>query len=113
MFLCRDGCKWGRDLRECHAFCGKFYLHWVYIVIVIGLFARLCFGFASELAGTSSLGRLRSGFMAGFWLLRIGLQGFYYDSEVRRVNKVLDVLYLTSLTALVVIFGWAAAYPVR
>ena len=34
-----------------------FYVHWVYIVIVLGLFATLCFGFAPELAGSSGLGR--------------------------------------------------------
>jgi len=90
-----------------------FYVHWIYIVIVLGLFAALCFGFTGELAGASPLGRFLSAFMAGFWLLRIGLQVFYYDAEVRRENKALDALYLASLTALVVIFGGAAAYPVR
>lgn len=90
-----------------------FYVHWIYIVIVLGLFAALCFGFAGELAGASPLGRFLSAFMAAFWLLRIGLQVFYYDAEVRRENKALDALYLASLTALVVIFGRAATYPVR
>jgi hypothetical protein len=28
-----------------------FYVHWVYIVIVVGMFAALCFRFAAELAG--------------------------------------------------------------
>jgi hypothetical protein len=32
-----------------------FYVHWIYIVIVLGLFAVLCFGFAPELAGASGL----------------------------------------------------------
>jgi len=90
-----------------------FYVHWVYIVIVVGLFAALCFGFAGDLAGGSRLGRFLSGFMAGFWLLRIGLQVFYYDSEMRRENRGLDALYLASLVALVGIFGRAAAWPVR
>jgi hypothetical protein len=90
-----------------------FYVHWIYIVIVLGLFALLCFGFTSELAGASPLGRFLSAFMAGFWLLRIGLQLFYYDAEVRRENKALDALYLVSLTVLVVIFGGAAVYPIR
>src|ERR1700756_622220 len=67
-----------------------FYVHWIYIVIVLGLFATLCFGFASELTGGSLLGRFLSGFMAGFWLLRIGLQVFYYDVELRRENRALD-----------------------
>jgi hypothetical protein len=85
-----------------------FYVHWVYIVIVLGLFAGLCFGFAPELAGASGLGRFLSGFMAGFWLLRIVLQVVYYDREVRRENRGLDVIYLGALVVLVVILGIAA-----
>lgn len=86
-----------------------FYVHWTYIVIVLGLFATLCFGFAPDLAGGSALGRFLSGFIAAFWLLRIVLQLFYYDPEVRRENRALDSLYLASLVALVAIFGLAAA----
>lgn len=85
-----------------------FYVHWIYIVIVLGLFAALCFAFAPELAGGSRLGRFLSGFMAGFWLLRIGLQVFYYDPEVRRENRALDSLYVLSLAVLVGVFGTAA-----
>ena len=89
-----------------------FYVHWVYIIIVLGLFAALCFGFAPDLAGASALGRFLSGFMAAFWLLRILLQISYYDREIRRDNRVLDVLYLASLFVLVVILGMAALRPV-
>ena len=90
-----------------------FYVHWVYILIVVGLFAALCFGFAPELGGASRLGRFLSGFMAGFWLLRIVLQVFYYDREVRRENRALDTLYLGTLAALAVIFGAASLGLVR
>ena len=89
-----------------------FYVHWLYIVIVVAMFAALCFGFAPELAGASKLGRFLSGFMAGFWLLRIGLQISYYDDEVRRENRGLDLLYVGSLVVLVGIFGFAALRPV-
>jgi hypothetical protein len=88
-----------------------FYVHWAYIVIVLALFAALCFGFAPELAGASALGRFLSGFIACFWLLRIVLQLSYYDREVRRQNRGLDALYLVSLVALVAIFGLAALRP--
>ena len=71
-------------------------------------FAALCFGFAGELASGSGLGRFLSAFIAGFWLLRIALQIFYYDGEVRRENRGLDALYLGSLVVLVVVFGMAA-----
>lgn len=85
-----------------------FYVHWIYIVIVLGLFAALCFGFAQDLAGASVLGRFLSGFMAGFWLLRILLQIFYYDREMRRENRGLDMLYVAALAGLVAVFGIAA-----
>lgn len=88
-----------------------FYVHWVYIVIVVGLFAALCLAFAPELAGASALGRFLSGFMASFWLLRIGLQVFYYDADVRRQNREWDVMYLGALVILVAIFGVAALRP--
>ena len=86
-----------------------FYVHWIYIVIVVALFGALCFGFAPDMAGASRLGRFLSGFIAGFWLLRILLQTCYYDRQVRRENRVLDLLYLGSLTAMVLIFGMAAS----
>ena len=84
-----------------------FYVHWIYIVLVLGLFAALCFGFAPDLVGGSRLGRFLSGFMAGFWFLRIVLQIFYYDPQIRRENRALDSLYLLSLVVLVVVFGTA------
>ena len=90
-----------------------FYVHWVYIVIVLGLFASLCFGFAPELAGASGIGRFLSAFIAGFWLLRIVLQVFYYDREIRRENRGMDMLYLGALAVLVIVFGVAALHPVR
>lgn len=89
-----------------------FYVHWMYIVIVLGLFAALCFGFAPDLAGASALGRFLSGFMAAFWLLRIVVQISYHDDEVRRENRGLDTLYLGAMVVLVAIFGMAAVKPV-
>ncbi len=88
-----------------------FYVHWTYIVIVLSLFATLCFGFPRELAGASSLGRFLSGFITAFWLLRILLQIFYYDHAVRRDNRVLDMLYVVALIVLVTIFGVATGRP--
>jgi hypothetical protein len=87
------------------------YVHWIYIVLVVGLFSALCFGFARNLAGASPLGRFLSAFMCGFWLLRVLLQWFYYDAEIRRANRRLDALYLVALVGLVAIFGWVAFIP--
>jgi hypothetical protein len=90
-----------------------FYVHWIYIVLLLGMFAALCFGFASDLSGATALGRFLSAVMAAFWLLRMGLQVFYYDRQLRRENRGLDLLYMTALAFLIVIFGAAALRPVR
>jgi hypothetical protein len=90
-----------------------FYVHWIYIVIVLGMFAALCLGFAPELAGGSRLGQFLSAFMAVFWLSRIVLQVFYYDPEVRRENRSMDTLYLASLVILVGVFGTAAIWGMK
>ena len=45
-----------------------FVVHWLYIVLVLGIFTTLCFWFAPELAGGSRLGRFLSLAMAIFWL---------------------------------------------
>jgi UDP-N-acetylmuramyl pentapeptide phosphotransferase/UDP-N-acetylglucosamine-1-phosphate transferase len=90
-----------------------FYVHWIYIVLLLGMFAALCFGFAGDLSGSNALGRFLSACMAAFWLLRIALQVFYYDRQVRRENRGLDLLYMTALLFLVAIFGVAALRPVR
>ena len=89
-----------------------FYVHWIYIVLVVGVFSVLCFRFARDLAGASPLGRFLSAFICGFWLLRIFLQCLYYDRGVRRANRVLDSLYILSLIALTGIFGFVAVHPV-
>lgn len=88
-----------------------FYVHWAYIIVVLGLFSALCLGFAPQLAGATTLGRFLSGFIAAFWLLRIVLQCGYYDREVRRANQLMDALYLFALVVLVAIFGYAALWP--
>jgi len=88
-----------------------FYVHWFYIVLIVGLFSALCFAFARDLAGASPLGRFLSAFLCGFWLLRIFLQILYYDREIRRANRALDALYLVSLIALVGIFGFVSVHP--
>jgi len=88
-----------------------FLVHWLYILLVVGMFSAVCLLFARDLAGASALGRFLSAFMAGFWLLRIFLQIFYYDRELRRANRALDALYVVSLSMLVAIFGVVALRP--
>jgi hypothetical protein len=80
----------------------------VYIVLILAAFAALCFEFAADLAGPEPLGRSLSGFLAGFWSLRILLQLFLYDSELRRQHRLLDVLFLVVYGYLTGVFTLAA-----
>ena len=82
-----------------------FRVHHAYIVWIIVFFASLCFLFPAELAGASPLGRFLCGFIALFWLARVPIQLFYYDPELRRRNRLEDVLVTLLLASLAGIFG--------
>lgn len=90
-----------------------FVVHWVYIVLVLGIFASLSFWFAPDLAGASRLGRFLSAMIAVFWLLRVPIQLFFYDREIRRQNRVGDVVFLFAFSYLGVVFSIAALGVVR
>jgi len=90
-----------------------FVVHWVYIVLTIGIFTSLCFWFAPELASASPLGRFLSAAMAGFWLLRVPIQLFYYDPEIRRQNRLADVAFLLTFSYLGIVFSAAASGALR
>ena len=90
-----------------------FIVHWVYIVLVLGIFTSLSFWFAPELAGASRLGRYLSAVIAVFWLLRVPIQLFFYDSELRRLNRFGDVVFLIAFSYLGVVFSVAALGVVR
>ena len=85
-----------------------FLVHWAYIVLVLGLFTALSFWFAPDLAGASRLGRFLSAAIAIFWLLRVPIQLFFYDPEIRRQNRLGDVLILMAFSYLGIVFGAAA-----
>jgi hypothetical protein len=85
-----------------------FIVHWLYIVLVLGIFAALCFWFAPELAGASRLGRFLSLSMAFFWILRIPIQFFFYDPEIRRQHRLADVTFLVTFLFLGIVFGAGA-----
>jgi|SRR5215469_3794475 len=85
-----------------------FIVHWGYIVLVLGVFASMCFWFAPELAGASGLGRFLSAFIAVFWLVRVPIQLFFYDPEIRKQNRFSDVAFLLAISYLGAVFAIAA-----
>jgi hypothetical protein len=78
--------------------------HWSYIIYILAAFGCLCWLFAPELAGASSLGRFLSGMLAIFWLPRGFIQIFYFDREFRRQNRAADVAFALSSLFLGAIF---------
>jgi hypothetical protein len=90
-----------------------FVVHWVYIVLVLGIFTSLSFWFAPELAGASRLGRFLSAVIAVFWLLRLPIQLFFYDPALRRQNRLGDVVFLLAFSYLGVVFAVAALGGMR
>jgi len=84
-----------------------FVVHSIYIVGVVLLFAAVTFGFAGELASGHGLGRFLAAAIAVFWLCRVPLQLFYYDSILRRSNRLGDLAFTASALFLVGAYGAA------
>ncbi len=85
-----------------------FYVHAAYIVLVVLGFAALSLLFPDELVSGRPLGRFLSTFLAVFWLLRVPIQLFYYPVEIRRQNRLADVIFIVAFAFLAVVFGLAA-----
>ena len=85
-----------------------FYVHAAYIVLVVLGFAALSLLFPDELVSCRPLGRFLSGFLAVFWLLRVPIQLFYYPAEIRRQNRLADVIFTVAFAFLAIVFGLAA-----
>ena len=85
-----------------------FYVHAAYIVLVVFGFAALSLLFPTDLASGRPLGRFLSTFLAIFWLLRVPIQLFYYPTEIRRQNRLADVIFTVAFVCLAVVFGLAA-----
>ena len=85
-----------------------FYVHAAYIVLVVLGFAALSLLFPTELVSGRPLGRFLRTFLAIFWLLRVPIQLFYYPDEIRRQNRLADVIFIVAFALLALIFGLAA-----
>ncbi len=85
-----------------------FFVHSVYIVGVVGLFAVTTIFFGDELASGRGLGRFLAAAIGFFWLCRVPVQLFYYDSALRRQNPTGDVMFAMAALFLAGAYGWAA-----
>ena len=90
-----------------------FIVHWVFIVLVVIIFAVLSVFFAPDLAGMSLLGTVLSVCLAAFWLLRVAIQVFVYDAEIRRQHPLGNFLMTAACAFLAAVFTLAALGALR
>ncbi len=81
-----------------------FIVHSVYIVLVLVGFSLLCFLFAEDLCGKTHLGSFLSGFLAIFWLIRLFIQLFYYDPEMKKKYYLVHIGFTFAVTFLSAVF---------
>ncbi len=85
-----------------------FFVHSVYIVGVVLLFAAVTFGFAGELASGHGLGRFLAAAIAVFWLFRAPVQLLYYDATLRKENCWGDIAFTAGALFLAATYGAAS-----
>jgi hypothetical protein len=84
-----------------------FTVHSVYIVLVLVGFGLLCIMFPGDLCGANPLGKYLCGFLAVFWGLRVPIQFFYYDTDVKRANPGFALLFGLAFLILATVFAAA------
>ena len=88
--------------------------HGAFIVLTIVAFGVISVVNAADLAGGSRLARSMCGFIAAFWLARLGIQLFLFDARPFLTSPFLKAGYhgLTVVFAyLGVVYAWAALLP--
>jgi hypothetical protein len=81
-----------------------FFVHALYIVLVLVGIGLLCLFFPGDLAGSSRLGRFLSGFLAIFWSLRVVIQFCFYDRTIKLDHPFGNVLFSTIFLYFAVVF---------
>lgn len=85
-----------------------FMVHHAYIMLVLALFAALCLGFPEDLVGGSALGTFLCSFMAAFWVIRLPIQFFFYDEEVKRRHRAGHWAFSFALVSLAAVLSISA-----
>ena len=101
--------EYGKNLLGASAMVRRiFYVHASYVVYMVLGLAAISLLFPADLASGQGVGRFLSGFMALFWGLRVPIQVFYYPVEVRKQNRLADVVFIVAFGFLAVVFALAA-----
>ncbi len=107
--------RWRQELAKLEAMTRQLvWVHGAFIVMIIVAFGLLSILDAAELASGTKLARSICGFIAFFWLVRLGIQFFLFDAKPYLKNWLLTVGYhcLTVVfVCLVLIYGSATLAP--
>ncbi|MEO6845924.1 MAG: hypothetical protein ABI443_01305 [Chthoniobacterales bacterium] len=107
---------WRRNLAGLHPFLRRlFWVYGVFIVLMIVGFGTLTLLNAGAMAEGQPVARSLCGFIAIFWLARLGVQIFVFDSRPFLTTAFLTIGYhLLTLVFLylVIVYGWAALAPI-
>ena len=107
--------NWRELLAPLHRFMRR--LLWVYAAFVMAVnlwFAAVSLAFASTLASGGPLARTICGFIALYWLARLGVQVFVFDARPWIRSRLVLVGYhglAAAFTFLSVVYSIAAVWP--
>src|SRR5206468_3339967 len=104
--------NWWSELRKLGRFTQQvIWVHGLFIVLVIFGLGAASILLAESLTAGTPLARALCGFIALFWLARLGIQLFFYDAEPHLTHWLFKLGYhsLTGIfTYLAIVFGAAA-----
>ena len=79
-------------------------IHHLYIVLVVFGLAVLSLFYPKELLSGTPLSRFLVGGIAGFWTLRVPIQLFYYDDELKSRHWKMHLLFTAMFVYLAAVF---------
>ena len=106
---------WKGELKRLHPLTRHLvWTHGAFIVLTIAAFGVISLAAPADLAAGTRLARLFCGFVAAFWLARLGIQLFLFDAKPFLTSALLKLGYhgLTAVfTFLGLVYAWAALAP--
>ncbi len=96
--------RWSENLKHVEpVFRQVFIIHCVFLIGCVLAMALACIILPHQLL-SNPLGQVVLGFMALFWIARVGVQFFYYDSSIKKQFPVFNILFSVVFIYLAVTF---------
>lgn len=96
--------RWSENLKHVEpVFRQVFIIHCVFLIGCVLAMALACIILPHRLL-SDPMGKVVLGFMALFWMARVGVQFFYYESSIKKQFPVFNVLFSVAFVYLAVTF---------